>query len=277
MDDARALDVITTVRRACVDAGEPDPLDEAADLGLRHDGLAGAEVRLSGGAGFAMLRGSVLDLAVSPTARRRGVGGDLAAQVLPASGALNAWSHGDHPAAARLAERHGLARVRELWVMRRPTSMPLPDVEQPGDVHIRGYRPEDRDRLIEVNAVAFAAHPEQGAMDAPELARRTAEPWFDPEGLLIAEDDAGQMLGFHWTKQHDVRTGEVYVVAVSPRAQGRGLGRLLTVAGLRHLAAAGMTDVHLYVESENTPGIGLYTGLGFSHDARDTHVQYRRP
>ena len=66
-----------------------------------------------------------------------------------------------------------------------------------------------------------------------------AEPWFDPEGLLLAEDADGTIVGFHWTKRHDAQQGEVYVVGIDPGAQGRGLGRLLTLAGLHHLWAPG--------------------------------------
>jgi mycothiol synthase len=103
-----------------------------------------------------------------------------------------------------------------------------------------------------------------------------AEPWFDPAGLLVAEDDAGRLLGFHWTKQHSADLGEVYVVAIAPEAQGRGLGRVLTLAGLHHLATRGVGEVLLYVESDNQPAVSLYAGLGFDHAARDTHVMYRR-
>jgi mycothiol synthase len=113
-------------------------------------------------------------------------------------------------------------------------------------------------------------------MDAANLAERMAEPWFDPEGLLVAEDRDGTMLGFHWTKQHSPDLGEVYVVAIAPEAQGRGLGRVLTLAGLHHLAGRGVAEVLLYVESDNDPAVALYSRLGFGHAAHDTHVMYRR-
>ena len=160
--------------------------------------------------------------------------------------------------------------------MRRPTSLPLPDLVVPSGVTVRGYRDSDAADVVAVNAAAFAHHPEQGAMDLDNLARRMAEPWFDPAGLLLAVDDGGELLGFHWTKQHDEQTGEVYVVGVRPTAQGRGLGRLLTVAGLQHLASRGVAEVILYVESDNAPARHVYEGLGFSHAPADTHVQYRR-
>ena len=141
---------------------------------------------------------------------------------------------------------------------------------------VRGYREPDAAGVLATNAAAFSAHPEQGAMDEAGLAERMAEPWFDPAGLLVADDADGSLLGFHWTKRHDEHLGEVYVVGVSPAAQGRGLGRLLTLAGLHHLVAAGVAEVLLYVESDNSAAIHVYSGLGFDHAPEDTHVQYRR-
>jgi len=162
-------------------------------------------------------------------------------------------------------------------VMRRPASLPLPPLEVPDDVRVRPFTDADLDAVLAVNAAAFASHPEQGALDRAGFAVRAAEPWFDPAGLLIAEGADGAVLAFHWTKQHSADLGEVYVVGVSPAAQGRGLGRVVTLAGLRHLAAAGVAEVLLYVESDNTAARALYRGLGFTHADTDTHVQYRAP
>jgi mycothiol synthase len=159
--------------------------------------------------------------------------------------------------------------------MRRSSSVPLPPLSLPPGVTIRSYRDSDAAAVVAVNAAAFASHPEQGAMDLDNLARRMAEPWFDPAGLLVAEDESG-VLGFHWTKQHDARHGEVYVVGVAPAAQGRGLGKVLTLAGLHHLAGLGGDEVLLYVESDNAPAVAVYSKLGFAHAEEDTHVQYRR-
>jgi mycothiol synthase len=112
-------------------------------------------------------------------------------------------------------------------------------------------------------------------MSREDLAERMAEPWFDPAGLLVARRGK-QLVGFHWTKRHSRELGEVYVVGIDPAAQGTGLGRALTRAGLRHLADRGASEVLLYVEADNEPAIRLYTSHGFTHDPRDTHVMYRR-
>lgn len=253
--------------RAATEVDGAAPLDEAA-LMAWHDGEATVS---STDHGFRLVHGTECSVVVHPDHRGRGIGTSLAEGLPP--GPLTAWSHSDHPAAARLAARHGFARVRALWVMRRDMAQALAAYEPPADLTIRGYRDSDAGEVVRVNAAAFAAHPEQGAMDEANLARRMAEPWFDPAGLLVADTGSG-LAGFHWTKQHSPTTGEVYVVGVDPAAQGRGLGRTLTLAGLHHLAGLGLEQVVLYVESDNEPATRLYSGLGFEHD--HTHVQYAR-
>lgn len=249
------------------------PLDEATLLAVRH---RPETVQVWGDQrGFGLLHGAELSLVVLPHERGTGLGRRLLLQA-PVEARL-AWSHGDHPAARALAASHGWERARELWVMRRPSSIPLPPVTVPDGVTLRGFEPGDEDEILRVNAAAFASHPEQGALDLAGLQERMAEPWFSPAGLIAAWDDAtGRLLAFHWTKQHSAALGEVYVVGVSPDAQGRGLGRLVTLAGLEHLVSQGVEEIHLYVESDNAPAVRLYSGLGFSHAAADTHVQYRR-
>ncbi len=253
------------------------PLDEALWLALRHraDKVA-AWVEAEG---FALVVEDELSLVVRPSARRRGTGTRLLDQALAElpdpTAPLRAWSHTDHPAAARLAAERDFARVRELWVMRRPSSQPVGPVEVPDGVTVRRFRPGDEPELLRVNAGAFAGHPEQGKMTADDLAERMAEPWFDPAGLIVASRGR-ELLGFHWTKQHSPELGEVYVVGIDPAAQGTGLGRALTRAGLKHLADRGTHEVLLYVEADNERAVRLYTRDGFTHDPQDTHVMYRR-
>lgn len=269
------LDVadVLAVCAAAALADGAEPIDEATTIALR-DGAATAH---GDEHGFTLWVGDDLTLVVHPAHRREGHGDRLARAALAGRTApATAWSHGNHRAAAALADAYGWARVRDLWVMRRPASLELPALEVPEGVTVRGFRDADAPGVVAVNAAAFAAHPEQGAMDLDQFARRRAEEWWDPAGLLVAQAD-GQLLGFHWTKVHrDGRrpVGEVYVVGISPQAQGRGLGRLLTLAGLHHLHAQGVDEVILYVESDNAPAVHTYERLGFTHAAPDTHVQY---
>jgi mycothiol synthase len=239
---------------------------------LAHHGLAGSSLWVSDDVGFALVRGSGLDVAVAPGSRGGGRGAALVESALAgAPREMTAWSHADHPAAAALARRFGFSATRRLWVMSRDAE-PV-EVPEVAGVTFRSYRDTDADEVLRVNAAAFAHHPEQGSMDAANLAERMAEPWFDPAGLLVADGGDG-LLAFHWTKQHSPELGEVYVVAVDPAAQGRGLGRAVTAAGLAHLSSLGVRRIILYVESDNHAAIATYSKLGFEHTS--THVQYAR-
>ena len=128
----------------------------------------------------------------------------------------------------------------------------------------------DEPAWIAENNAAFAGHPSQGTMTVERLRRREHEPWFDPEGFLLFED-AGEIVASCWTKMRDTPVGpvgEIYVVSVSPSAQGRGLGRMATLAGLWSLYERGAKRGELFVESSNAAGRSLYAALGFTPEER---------
>lgn len=216
-----------------------------------------------------------VELVVHPAARGRGIGSALVRAALERSSVpVRVWAHGTLPAAEALAAKLGLHAVRELVQMRRP----LAGVTKPGvhrGVSIRTYSgSHDDPELLRVNNAAFSWHPEQGGWTDSDLAERFAEPWFDPRGLFLAFDERGALRGFHWTKVHDDRLGEVYVLGVDPAAQGRGLGRVLTAVGLDHLrqrlGSQDQAAVILYAESDNVAAIKTYESLGFSRSSVDT-------
>jgi len=162
---------------------------------------------------------------------------------------------------------------------------PVDEPRYPGGVTVRTFvAGQDEGRWVELNRRAFARHPEQGAWTRADLVLREQEPWFDPEGFFLAERD-GRLAGFHWTKIHGGNgeqaghghesIGEVYVVGVDPDQRGTGLGRALTLTGLRYLRSRGLIRVMLYVDEANMPAIRLYESLGFAH--RDTDVMFRHP
>jgi mycothiol synthase len=252
--------------RAADDGGEPGPagLDLLAGSGGVITGYAHLEWEEPGVASAELVTG--------PDHRGRGTGRVLldALRERAGSGALRVWAHGDLPAAAALARSAGLSRVRALFQMSRPLRDPLPDPSLPAGVTLRTFVPgQDEDAWLRVNALAFAHHPEQGAWSRIDLDRREQEAWFDPAGFFLAERD-GRLAGFHWTKVHDGVTGEVYVVGVDPAEQGSGLGRALTLTGLRYLREdRGLAEVMLYVDETNRAAVRMYTALGFTLAATD--------
>ncbi len=311
--DAGTVALVEVLLAEATETDGVQPLSEHVWLHLRHGG-EGPDHNLlvvvpgpDGApriAGYAHLdptdpvAGPSAEVVVHPAHRGRGFGRMLVEAALAQAPGhrLRLWAHGDHPAARALATSLGFSEVRRLEQWRRSLRAPLPDAPLPAGVRLRAFRPGDDDSAwLALNAAAFAGHPEQGAWTAKDLNARKAEAWFDPQGFLLAEEEAsGELVGFHWTKVHGggghaqdhdhphphpdghghEPIGEVYVVGVSPSHQGRGLGRALTVAGLRHLRGLGLPQAMLYVEGDNEAARTVYRGLGFTW--WDTDVMFLR-
>ena len=232
------------------------------------------------------VEGPSAELAVDPAHRRQGIGRQLVEHVLSltADGRLRLWAHGEQIGATELAERLGFARSRVLWQMRRSLYAPLPRTSLPDDVVLRPFVVgRDEHAWLDLNARAFPHLPDQGSWERIDLDRRIREPWFSPDGFLMAWRGE-RLVGFHWTKVHGAHhhhgdhqhapIGEVYVVAVDPEERGSGLGRALTLAGLHHLRSLDLDQAMLYVDASNTAAITLYEGLGFAR--WDMDVLYQR-
>jgi mycothiol synthase len=221
------------------------------------------------------------ELVVAPATRRSGVGSALLAS-LPDG--IRLWSHATGAAAdaaAAFARANGLVAVRSLHVMGRSLrdGPAWPSASLDPRYAVRSFEPgRDEDAWLALNAAAFAHHPEQGSLRRADLDQRTAEPWWDPAGLILVveADDPDVIAASHWTKVDppggDV--GEVYVVAVSPDRQGQGLGRAVTVLGLDHLRSLGLDRVVLYVDEDNVAAVRTYAALGFVDV--EVHRQYAR-
>jgi mycothiol synthase len=206
------------------------------------------------------------ELVVAPGHRRGGVGSLLLRQVPVGT---RVWAHGDLQAAEQFASANGLEVVRELWMLGRrfDEAGPLEEAVLPDGLVARPFRPgRDEDEWLRVNAAAFASHAEQGQMTRADLDARMAESWFDPDGLILVvpEADPDTVAASHWTKKHSPSKGEVYVVAVDPAYQGKGLGKPLTLLGLAYLRDQGVGDVILYVDGDNPAALKVYRGLGFT-------------
>ncbi len=233
------------------------------------------------------------EFVVHPDARRLGHGTAMLNELLTAApGELLLWAHGAHPAARRLAATHGLEPVRELLRLRAEVPGVAAGVEFADSAHVAGRTWANlanstgaggarvgasagaRDtvaELLELNARAFAGHPEQGNLTHDQFEALAAEPWFDAADVLLAWG-AEALLGFCWLKVEPL-TGEFYVVAVDPSHQGEGVGRSLMAAGFARLAERGIREAILYVEADNTAALRLYREFGFHEDSID--IQYR--
>ena len=261
--------------------------------GTDHAGRAAAEAADEGAlAGYvSVLEDGTVQGMVHPEHRRRGHGTALLRAALALRPDAGVWAHGALEASMAFLSAAGLHETRRLLTLHRPldAAHPVPTVPAPT---LEGLRLDtfdverDADRWLEVNAHAFADHPEQGALTRSDLDQRMAEPWFDPEDLLVARVD-DELVGFVWVKQEapvgDRRCrrqqrqrgqprqpervpqdAEIYVVATAPSVQGRGVAGYLLATALERLHEAGVPGVELYVEADNTPALRLYETWGFT-------------
>ena len=232
------------------------------------------------GFGIRALQGDrhAAEFLIAPDHRGQGLGERLLTTILDEEPEAWCWSHGDHPAAKHLAQKHGLSRDRVLYQMRTDSGLSLdalPETQTPDGVEIRSFAPGDEDGWLSVNNAAFDWHPEQGGQTRADIDAVVTAADFDPNTFVIAARDE-EVIGFHQTKITDTddegRLGEVYVVGVDPRIHAKGVGKALTIEGMRRMVAAGAETIELYVESDNAPALGLYERLGF-HVAV-AHVAY---
>ena len=285
--DAASADRVDEIISAATAVDETAPVSEQVVLSLRENSSARHAVVSRDGRIVAyanLVDGTdahppMAEIVVAPEYRGQGIGTDLVASALSEGGSgARVWAHGNLPAARAVAERQGLVVARELLQMRRSLADALPEISVAEGISIRTYKgPTDDAELLRVNNAAFDWHPEQGGWTEADVASRRAAAWFDPNGLFIAVDAGGRMLGFHWTKVHTETAqpiGEVYVVAIDPSAQGMGLGRALTLAGLHYLQGRSLDEVLLYTEADNTAAVHTYRRLGF--DTFHVDVAYGR-
>ena len=297
LNPSQQTQVLSLIAAAADHDGVP-PVSEHVLLHLRHGGDKAdthlVAERNGDVLGYAHLdltdqvEGPSAELVVHPEHRKKGIGHSLLAALQDRAGkTLRLWSHGDLVGAKNIAEKAGFTRSRTVIQMRRSLNDPIPELSQ--EITIRNFLPGiDNEEWIALNNRAFASHPEQGNWSSRDLDVRTKEEWFDPQGFLIAEDN-GDMTGFCWTKIHGGHThkhshhepehdhdpiGEIYIMGVAPKFAGKGIGKAVTIAGLRHMRYQGIFSAMLYVDADNSAAIKLYQSLGFTEWGRD--VLYRR-
>jgi len=295
--DSELQDKVLELIASATDTDGIPPVAEHVLLHLRHGGdksdfhlIAMKDNQLAGYAHLDLtdqVEGPSAELVIAPKFRNQGIGKELVKELkAQAGGKLRLWSHGDLPGAKNIAAANGFSHTRTVIQMRRSLTDAIPEIDN--QIPIRTFLPTiDNEEWIKVNNLAFADHPEQSDWTLTDLELRTKEDWFDPKGFLIA-DINNEIAGFCWTKIHGGHThkhseseaeqdhdpiGEIYIMGVNPKYQGKGIGRAVTIAGLKHLRYQGIFSAMLYVDAENKSAIKLYQSLGFKEWGRDLLYQ----
>ncbi|MBM3859719.1 MAG: GNAT family N-acetyltransferase [Verrucomicrobia bacterium] len=150
-------------------------------------------------------------------------------------------------------------------------------------MHIRLYRPEDREVLKDITTRTFGPFSIDGNIEKQfGLLNGTDWAWrkrrhidadcdAQPDGILVAEEE-GRVLGYITTRfDSATRLGWIPNMAVEPDCQGRGIGRQLIEAALALFRRRGMTHAKIETLAQNPVGQNLYPDCGFQEVARQVH------
>ena len=265
LDETTAHEIRELAASIQQSVGQP-PLSDQALTQLSSDAVRHVLVIDDDGrlVGYGQLAGTSLELAGDAAAVDA-----LLSAFEPIDDTVAVWSHGKRSPLAPVMQERGYQVARRLHQLRRSLRDLPPEEPLPDGVLIRPFVPGvDEPAWLAVNAAAFAALPDQAGQTMSDIKAREREEWFDPAGFLLAQRGT-ELLGFHWTKIHTPTLGEVYVLGVSPAAQGMRLGSILLQRGLAHLAARGCTEVLLYVDDANAAALRLYERAGFTRYDED--------
>jgi len=269
--DRESLDTMFAVAAEC-DGHFPIGEHKYLDL-MAGDGVAAGQVGVVDGTPVAYLAvtpprrddTAALEIAIHPLHRSHDVIERLIRAGVASAGETDAakvrvWAFQPNMVdALRAAGFRGERELRQLRV-----DLPLAEsATLPSGFVEKRFRPgTDDNAWLSVNNAAFRAHPENGSWTNEILADRLSQPWFDPDGFVTVWSD-DDLAGFCWTKPHE-DMGEIYVIAVAPAYQGKGLGRVLVIRGLEVIHRRYGYDVGmLYMDADNAPAARLYESLGF--------------
>ncbi len=98
----------------------------------------------------------------------------------------------------------------------------------------------------------------------------------DPGGMIYFALLGEEVVGTCAVMPHEPGTLELAKMAVSPSAQGRGVGRLLGEACIVFARSTGAHTLMLHSSSKLAPALHLYETLGFRHAPMPPGVEYVR-
>ena len=167
------------------------------------------------------------------------------------------------PAASFLTEL-GFATVRSyddmVW-----DHEDLPSNDIPEGFTVRSFNPGDAALLTEVQNSAFAASWGFCPNTVEQIEYRSSMANTFHQGICFLFDGA-KAAGYCWTCLEPLNgsiRGVIGMIGVVPDYRGKGISRSILIAGMESLRTQNVADIGLQVDSSNTPGVRLYSSIGF--------------
>jgi ribosomal-protein-alanine N-acetyltransferase len=202
--------------------------------------------------GYAFLRGLAL---------RDGETGDLALPALltaldhrlQARGATHLAAYGTDPWLAPRLLQAGFQEMDHIVTLTRHPR-PVPGLPLPAAT-LRPASAADVPRLAALDASAFSPPYRLTPGDLVEALLTSGI-------FVVAEQDGGYLAGYCCAAVHD-QEGQVVRLAVSPAAQGQGIGRTLLNHALVYCHTHAAARVLINTQESNQASLRLYEGFGF--------------
>lgn len=147
------------------------------------------------------------------------------------------------------------------------TDFPLPD-----GFSIRTMRSSAETLLLtRMQNTIFSKHWGFSKNTPEEIQARLDLPESGPEHVLFVESPDGSIAAYIWTalEWRDQHTGgKIWMTGVMPEFRRSGIGSSIVSAGVRHLLAEGVAQVHLEAVAHNAAAVRIYTQMGFKEAGR---------
>ena len=141
----------------------------------------------------------------------------------------------------------------------------LPSTSLPEGFAVRAFLPGDASLLAEVQNSAFAASWGFCPNTTEQIEYRSSMANTSHEGILFLNHEEN-VAGYCWTCFVPVDgtiRGMIGMIGVVPDYRGKGISRHILTAGMHYLMSQNVADIGLQVDGSNTPGVRLYTSIGF--------------
>jgi ribosomal-protein-alanine N-acetyltransferase len=162
-------------------------------------------------------------------------------------------------------------KVREHLLLLAHDMRNIPEMPPtPSGITVERARRVDRPEILAVDESAFSPFWRldgtglQEALDATPTSR-----------LRLARDNRGNVIAYAVFGRAG-RQGYVQRLAVHPDVQRIGLGRLLTIEGLRWMKRRAVTNALVNTQTDNNRALALYEDLGFRQQPAGLDVLSRR-